>query len=607
MEVETQAVAGMGELAEKAAMLTRRDLLASSALTLAAGTLPASVRAVQTPLSPGAVLDLLAEGHLLRYPADASELGIDTGPRAALRGRLQDKSAAGQQAIAAALRNDLALLRPTAAVGLDATNRLHFDVVRTAYETALNGFAFRYGEVAVGGWRNSPYVVCQNVGAYIDITRLLTATQKLDSAPDADAYLARLEAYAAQLDGETARLAHDGALGVVQPEFLLDKTLVALRTARGGEPGGWAIVAALAAKLPSRRQAAEQIARERIAPALDRQIAALAAQRPRAGNVAGVWRLPDGDAYYRWALGAATTTTRSPDEIHAQGLDELRRYQAQMDAILRPLGYTQGSVGARMTALGKDSRFLFRDDDAGRAQIIAFMQKQIDAIRPKLPGAFGHPVRGLVEVRRIPPAEEPGAAGAYGGPGSIDGSVPGKLWINLRNPAGLPRYSLPTLAYHEAVPGHVWQGEYAFRLPLIRSLLSFSAYQEGWALYAEQLADELGMYDAEPVNRLGYLQSMAFRACRLVVDTGLHAKRWTRAQAIAWFADANGQDPGEVSSEVDRYCSWPGQACAYKVGHSEILRLREVAKGRLDLKAFDDRVVQAGPVPMTVLGRIVAD
>ena len=593
-------------------MITRRDAMAAGGANLVLAALPAAgaLAALPTALPVAgredapAVLDAIAEDYLRAYPESASELGIDAGARAALRGRLADKSAAGQRALASTLRSDLARLDRLGPLG--ASSQVHAAVVRASYVSALEGFGFGYGDVAVGSWRNSPYVVCQNVGAYIDIARTLTSSHKLQTAADADAYLARLEAHAGQLDGETARVRHDAAAGVAPPGFLLDKALAQLRTARGGDPAGWAVVSTLAAKFPDRGAAAARIARERIAPALDRQIAALAAGRARASDVAGVWRLPQGEAYYRWALGAATTTTRSPDEIHAQGLDELTRYQAQMDAILRRLGYTQGSVGARMTALGRDKRFLFPDDDAGRAQIIAFMQAQIDAIRPKLPGAFAHPVRGLVEVRRIPPAEEPGAAGAYGGAGAIDGSTPGKLWINLRSPGALPRYSLPTLAYHEAVPGHVWQGEYAHRLPLIRSLLAFSAYQEGWALYAEQLADELGMYDAAPVNRLGFLQSMAFRACRLVVDTGLHAKRWTREQAIRWFADANGQDPGEVASEVDRYCSWPGQACAYKVGHSEILRLREGARGRLDLRAFNDRVVQAGPVPMTVLASIVA-
>jgi uncharacterized protein (DUF885 family) len=169
--------------------------------------------------------------------------------------------------------------------------------------------------------------------------------------------------------------------------------------------------------------------------------------------------------------------------------------------------------------------------------------------------------------------------------------------------------SLPSLTYHEAIPGHVWQGEYTFRLPLIRSLMGdgFSAYSEGWGLYAEQLAGELGVYDSEPAGRLGFLSSMAFRSARLVVDTGLHAKRWSRARALAWFSEATG-DP-DVSSEVDRYSVWPGQACAYKVGHSEILRQRARAQAalgpRYDLKAFDDLVVGGGPRPLTILARDV--
>ena len=185
---------------------------------------------------------------------------------------------------------------------------------------------------------------------------------------------------------------------------------------------------------------------------------------------------------------------------------------------------------------------------------------------------------------------EPGAPGAYGGPGSIDGKVPGKFWINLRTTDLWRRYSLPTLTYHESLPGHVWQGEYTFKLPLVRSLLAFNAYSEGWALYAEQLADELGVYENDPYGRLGYLQSIAFRACRLVVDTGLHAKRWTREQAIQWFAARMARASRKSRSEVDRYCAWPGQACGYKVGHSEINRLR--AQGA----AGAGRAVRSPPV-----------
>jgi uncharacterized protein (DUF885 family) len=202
---------------------------------------------------------------------------------------------------------------------------------------------------------------------------------------------------------------------------------------------------------------------------------------------------------------------------------------------------------------------------------------------------------------------EPGAPGAYGGAGTIDGKVPGKFWINLHTLAVWTSYNLPTLTYHESIPGHVWQGEYTFKLPLFRSLLAFNAYSEGWALYAEQLANELGVYDDDPYGRLGYLQSIAFRACRLVVDTGLHAKRWTREQAIQWFATTNGSSVEEVTSEVDRYCAWPGQACGYKVGHSEINRLRAKAQqtlaAKFDLRTFNDALVKAGGVPMLVLAR----
>jgi uncharacterized protein (DUF885 family) len=220
-------------------------------------------------------------------------------------------------------------------------------------------------------------------------------------------------------------------------------------------------------------------------------------------------------------------------------------------------------------------------------------------------------VPGHLEVRRMSPEQEPGAPGAYGGAGSIDGKIPGKFWINLRDTNLHSKYSLPDLAAHEAIPGHVWQGEYANKLPLIRTLLAFNAYSEGWALYAEQLVDELGVYDDFPVGRLGYLQSIAFRACRLVVDTGLHAKRWTRQQGVDFFVTMNGSNPLEVASEVDRYCAWPGQACGYKVGHNEINRLRDKAKaeldGKFDLRQFDNAVVDGGNVPMDVLAKNVGE
>ncbi|WP_312026687.1 DUF885 domain-containing protein [Sphingomonas sp. J315] len=349
--------------------------------------------------------------------------------------------------------------------------------------------------------------------------------------------------------------------------------------------------------------------RARSPPALDRQIAELQRHRAKATSEAGVWKFPDGEAYYAWALRAATTTTITPDEVHKAGREELKALQSEMNTILKKLGYSKGSVGARMTALGKDPKFLYPDNDAGRQEILAYMTRTIEDMKAKMPQAFHTLVRGNVEVKRLPLAEEPGAPGAYGGAGSIDGTVPGRVWLNLRTTHLHTRYSLATLAYHEGIPGHAWQGEYTFKLPLVRSLLGFNAYSEGWALYAEQLGAELGAYDSDPVGRLGYLQSLAFRACRLVVDTGLHAKRWTRAQAIEWFATANGSSVEEVSGEVDRYCSWPGQACGYKLGHTAINRLRTKAQRELgpryDFRAFNDALVLGGGVPMSVLESVI--
>ena len=592
----------------------RRDLLIGAGATAALSALPARAFAPSTEEQRAqALIDRVAEQLLKDAPEGATGLGIDKDKRAKLKHKLSDRSVKGQQAIAAHLAKTVQEIGALDMNALSHTMRVNVDVVKTSFESALKGFQFGYGDVAVGGWRNSPYVVVQNVGAFLDIPQMLDTDHSVETRDDAEAYLDRVAAYAGQLDGETQRLQIAAEKGVIAPDFLLDKCLKQIKMARSGQVAGWGLVTSLANRSAGMKgdygQRAFDICTQVVAPALDRQIAELERHRAKATSDAGVWKFPDGDAYYAWALSAGTTTTRSPEEVHKQGLAELADLQARMDVILRKEGYTSGSVGERMTALGKDPRFKFPDNDAGRAEIMTLLRTRIDDIRSRMPQAFHTLVKGNVEVKRMSPEVEPGAPGAYGGPGSIDGKIPGKFWINLGTTELHRRYSLPDLAYHESIPGHCWQGEYTFKLPLVRSLLQFNAYSEGWALYAEQLADELGVYEANPVERLGYLQGIAFRACRLVVDTGLHAKRWTRAQAIEWFATTNGSGIEEVTSEVDRYCSWPGQACGYKVGHSEINRLREHAKtalgDRYDFKAYNDAVVLGGNVPMTVLGRVI--
>lgn len=592
--------------------ITRRAALGGLGATAAAAfSIPA--RAAPAPAADAnALLDGIAWRLLDFFPETATSLGIDTGAHAALRAKLGDKSAAAQRAIAALLRADLARIAATDASGLDHSTRTSLAVVKSAYQTALDGFALPYGDITVGNYRNTPYVVIQNVGAYLDVPKFLDSDHPIADAADAEAYLARLAAYPGTLDAETDRLRDTAAQRVIAPDFLLDKALAQLEASLADARQGGGLVDSIDRRTKAKGIAgdwagrARSIATGKVVPALERQIAELRRQRASATSDAGMSTRPDGEAWYAWALRASTTTRMTPDEIHQLGQEELKALQARMDPILRGLGYTKGTVGERMTALGNDPRFQFPDNDEGRAQIVAFIQKRLDFIRGKLPLAFRKLARGNVEVRRLPLAEEPGAPGAYGGPGSIDGSVPGRMWINLHTTRLHSKYSLPTLVHHEALPGHVWQGEYAQQLPVIRAILAFNAYTEGWALYAETLGYELGAYDGDPVGQLGYLQSIAFRACRLVVDTGLHSRRWSREQAIRWFAETNGSGIDEVTSEVDRYCSWPGQACGYKIGHSEILRQRARAKAalgaRFDLRDFDDAVVGGGNVPLDVLG-----
>jgi uncharacterized protein (DUF885 family) len=595
---------------------SRRNFIVGTGAAIVAGTLPAAA-AVAGDAVVEKLLGEFAEELLVDYPESATALGIDTGARADLKTQLSDRSAAGQQALAARVTQRLERMKSIDASRLGNEARIDADVMRTALEYAREGFAFPYGDSAVldqnWSYRNAPYVVAQNTGAFLEIPSMLDTQHSVETRADAEAYLSRLDAYAGQLDGETGRMQTAAAQGVVAPDFLLDKTLSQIKIARGGAIADWPLVTSLAKRakgLPGDYAArAAKIARDEIAPALDRQIAELESHRRRATGDAGVWKLPRGDEYYAWTLRSGTTTQMTPQQLHARGQEELRSLQAEMDVILKSLGMNKGSVGERMTALGKQTRFQFSDDDAGRARVMAFIEQRVSDIRARLPRAFATLVPGNMEVKRMAPEVEPGAPGAYGGAGTIDGKVPGKFWINLGTMSNLTTYGLPTLTYHESIPGHIWQGEYTFKMPLFRSLLSFNAYTEGWALYAEQLAGELGVYDEDPTGRLGYLQSIAFRACRLVVDTGLHAKRWTREQAIHWFVTTNGSSVEEVTSEVDRYCAWPGQACGYKVGHSEINRLRAKAQKALgaqfDLRQFNDVVVKGGSVPMVVLARSI--
>jgi uncharacterized protein (DUF885 family) len=404
-------------------------------------------------------------------------------------------------------------------------------------------------------------------------------------------------------------------MGVVPPDFLIEKAIAQLSETIASAKAGDLFAQPLRARLVAEGMPESHANRARtleagaIAAALEAQLAELRLELAEADSDPGMWSQPRGDEWYDWALRASTTTNLSPDEVHEQGLEELASLHARMDPNLKEIGFTTGTVGERMQALSQDPRYKFAEGDPGRAEIMAFIEDRIEWITAQMPRAFNTLVDPNLEVRRLPLAEEPGAPGAYGGAGSKDGTIPGRMWINLRTTDLHRKYDLADLTYHETIPGHVWEGEYSNRLPLIRSILAFNAFSEGWALYGEQLADELGAYDDFKVGRLGYLQSLAFRACRMVVDTGLHHKRWSRERARQFFVEENGSKYDEVVSEVDRYCSWPGQATGYKLGHSEIVRQRARAEtalgGAYDFKAFNDAVVLGGNAPLDVMAKNV--
>ncbi len=597
-------------------MLDRRQLLGSAAALGATAFSPPVFAADDAPARLSALFDAFFQEGLERNPEQATLLGLDKGANAGLRGRLRDESAAGIAAAKAQTADQLRRIGGIDASALSGMDRVNYDTVLYTLESraAMNGFD--YGG-AGGGGGVSPYVISQQTGAYQQVPDFLDTKHPIANASDADAYLARLEAFADEIDGNIDRVNHDAALGVVPPDFLLDTTLdqmvktrlpadqtelvisIARRTKAKAIPGDWEAKAAA-------------IYNGKVGPALDRLIAQTRALRGKAVHDAGIWRLPQGDAFYASALKFSTTTKMTPDEVHQLGLDQAKEISARLDALLKAQGMTQGTVGARIAALYKDPSVMYPNTDDGKAQAIAYCNGRLDAIRPKLPGVFKRLPPYAFEVRRVPPATEAGAASAFSQGPALDGSRPGIVYFNLHDSAEWPKFTLATTVFHEGLPGHQLEGGLALSnaaLPLIRKTIGFSGYAEGWALYAEQLADEIGMYDDDPLGRIGYLKFQLFRANRCVVDTGIHHLKWSRERAIQHFIDAEGDAPGFVTREVERYCATPGQACSYKIGHTVWIRARDRAKAALgakyQIKDFHEAGLGCGRVPLDVLDGVV--
>lgn len=567
-----------------------------------------------------ATLDRTVAAILRESPERCTALGL-TEARAGYRfiDKLGDSSKEGARRYRGIILNALGELRAIDRAALPANEQVTLDVVVASYENSVANSAFE-----VGGGAGAPYAVTQLTGSYTDFPDFMDSQHPLRTRDEADAYLARLGEYVRVLDQETAIVAEDARAGVIPPDFAIDRALEQLNAFAGTAPAQTVLVQSLVRRLPSvaeipevERAAyiarAESAVRDAILPAYQRQIAALREVRRSATHDAGIWRLPQGAEMYAASLRSRTTTNMSPDEIHDTGLALIAQFHGEMDAILRSQGMTRGSVAARVQQLSRRPDQLYPNTDAGRAQILADLNAQTRAIEAMMPRAFNTLAQAQLEIRRVPVTTEAGAPGGYYQRAALDGSRPGAYYINLRDTREWPKFTLPTLNYHEGVPGHHWQisiQQESGSIPFIRSaMLGFSAFSEGWGLYAEQLADELGAYANDPLGRLGYLQSATFRASRLVCDTGIHHKRWTREQAIASMVEATGDQESSITTEIERYCVWPGQACSYMVGRQAINRMRDASRAalgdRFDLKGFHDTMLANGAVPLSVLERLM--
>ncbi|MDP3802943.1 DUF885 family protein [Brevundimonas sp.] len=607
-------------------MLDRRRLLLSSAAGLGLAVAgPALAGASQTPAAGDggarvtALLDRMMQEFLAESPEFMTSLGLDTGPNAGVRSKLDDRSLAFVDRSFAAFRGydaELKNIDRSALSGMDAVN---YDTTRFILDGAATADRFDYGvQSPVGG--TSPYLVSQLTGSYSSIPQFLDTQHQVRTAGDAETYLARLSAFAGVLDVETDRVRADFAAGATPPDFVLRRTGEQFAATLGIDPAQSGLTRSLARRAAEANLTgdwaarAEAIVRDAVYPAMRRQADVVAAALPGATSDAGCWRLPDGEAYYRYGVLSYTTTDMGGDEIHEIGLAQVAELSARADAILKAQGLTQGTVGERIAAVARRPDQLYPNTDAGKAELLADLNAQMARMQQRLPEVFGRLPRASVEIRRVPVEIEAGAPGGSYQMPAMDGSRPGAYYINLRDTAETPRFTLPTLTYHEASPGHHFQIAVALEaegIPLLRKMPLFSGYTEGWALYAEQLADEMGVYADDPLGQLGYLQSFMFRATRLVADSGLHHKRWSREQAVRYMVETLGDAESTMTTEVERYCVWPGQACSYKLGHTVWDRTRTRARAtlgdRFDIRGFHDTALAAGAIPLEVLERLVDD
>lgn len=468
----------------------------------------------------------------------------------------------------------------------------------------------------------SGYRVNQISGPMVDLPQFLTDTHVIKNEKSVKRYISRVNEFGRVIGEVKSRVEDDRAHGVTPPDFIIDKSIVGMKAFIEGGAAKNPLVTTLPAKLDkieglsAEKKAAylaevEKAVNEKIIPGYQSMIALFEDMRKTATHDAGIWRIPGGDKIYAAALHSNTTTDMTADEIHAIGLSEVERIKAEMDAILVAQGLTEGSVVERLRALMTDPAQQFTNDDAGRQKMLDYLVELNDGLMAKAPDFFITIPTQPLEIVRVPEYSQDSAPGGYYSQPAFDGSRPGRFYINLKNTADNPRWTLPTLLYHEGAPGHHFQiaaAQLIKNVPMLRKVSPFTTYAEGWALYAERVAkQDMNMYATDPLGDLGRLQAEMFRAVRLVVDTGMHAKHWSREQAIDYMLNNTGDTQDSVTREIERYVVWPGQATAYKTGQLAILRLRAKAEQELgdkfDIREFHEAILGDGAMPLGILER----
>jgi uncharacterized protein (DUF885 family) len=545
----------------------------------------------------------------LRNPEGLTQLGaLEQFGIHGHNAKLTDASPAFQEEMSELRRKSLETLHRYDRSKLDEARQLSYDILDWSLQDSRAGHRWMYHD----------YPVNQLEGAQVDLPELMTDMQQVASVRDARDYIARLSKFGVKFDQVLESLRLRESKRVLPPRIVVDKTLEQMRGFVRPAPEENLLHTALRKKLDAlpglpqgERESLLTQARSEIEgtvyPAYRKLIAYFEGLQWKVTENNGVWALPEGDAYYAYLVRHHTTTGLAPEQVHGLGLAEVARIEGELDAILKGQGLAEGTIGQRLRRLNQDPRLLYPNTDEGRAQALSDYQRIVDEINRGTAAAFDIRPRAAVKVERVPAFKEKTAQVGYYNPPAMDGSRPGVFSVNLYDMNELPKFGMRSLSYHEAVPGHHLQIAIAYELkgvPSFRKLLPFTAYTEGWALYAERLAWEMG-YQKDPFDNLGRLRNEMLRAVRLVVDSGIHHKRWTREQAIAYLSEKSGLPQSDVITEVDRYLVWPGQALAYKTGMLKILELRARAKTELgakfDLKQFHNVVLGSGAMPLAIL------